>query len=77
MNNLNVQLKYNTPVQVNYLLVLLLDVKTASGIKNIHFGLTHVHRCVLALYTQYFQTGSVGKNHWHITLVVPEQCHTN
>ena len=49
----------------------------------IHFGLTHTHRCVLVLYTQYFHE-FVKKNR-HITLVrfeprtvsILEQCHTN
>ena len=41
-------------------------VKFASGAKNIHFDFTHIHRCVLALYTRYFPE-LCEKNHRHIT----------
>ena len=30
-----------------------IDVKFAWRIKNIRFGLTHIHQCMLALYTQF------------------------
>ena len=35
----------------------LIDVKFASGIRNIHFGFTHIHWCVLAC----FCSPSLGK----------------
>ena len=35
--------------------------------KDINFGITHIHRCVLALYTQYFPELCEQKNHRHIT----------
>ena len=50
----------------------------ASRIKNINFGFTHIHRCVLALYTQYFRE-LCEKNYRLIThdLCILKQCLTN
>ena len=47
---------------------ILIDVKFTSGDKEQSFWFLPIHRCVLALYTQYFPE-SCEQNHRHITRV--------